>query len=116
MDIFNTCQEEGNDNGNSCYDQRYKATLEECGQTLGFPFFIDEDGPHCGWEGNPDYQNGEINYTDRCQAYACQIAQQFMYEVFDGIGCNLTEFFYNNRHNYLVYAKHPNMTNGDVYG
>ena len=29
---------------------------------------------------------------------------------------NITEFFHNNRHNYLVYENHPAMQNGEKYG
>ena len=96
-------------------DQRYKMGLEECGQLMGYPWVLTEDGPVCGHADNLDYHLG-IPPGEECQAYRCFVDMQFINEVYETIGPNISDFFHNNRHNYLVYENHPAMQSGEKYG
>ena len=49
-------------------DQRFKMALEECGQLMGYPWVLTENGPVCGHEDNLDYHLG-VPPGEECNAY-----------------------------------------------
>ena len=81
---------------------------------MGYPWVLTEDGPVCGHADNLDYHLG-IPPGEECQAYRCFVDMQFINEVYETIGPNISDFFHNNRHNYLVYENHPAMHSGEKY-